>query len=189
MKACDTFAQTTKLYEGLSGTLFISQWESEEQNPNQYSTAAIVPAHHNVVDAQAVARLDKVVAFHVDEQNNILDKAGRTSRTLLDRAGEPSAQGTRGSAGSWVEGCLLFANTTWGFCLSDKTNTKYAYCANAVQAIGGVSADGMKSPVVADKEGKALARHSMSAHISAQVVEVYEDNLLSEMNGGKFAAH
>ena len=189
LKACDTVAQATKLYEGLSGTLFISQWESEEQNPNQYSTAAIVPAHHNVVDAQAVARLDKVVAFHVDEQNNILDKAGRTSRTLLDRAGKPSAQLTRGSAGSWVEGCLLFANTTWGFCLSDKTNTKYAYCADAVQAIGGVSADGMKSLVVADKEGKALARHSMSAHISAQVAEVYEDNLLSEMNGGKFAAH
>ena len=207
LKACDTVVEAQDLFSGLIGTMFMDQWESKEHDTTQYSTAAIVEQQGNVVDAQAVARLNKVVAFHRDENRNILIKSGRrigrTNRTLLDEQGNPSEQGTKGSPSSWVSAqvrndkgelvtkdCLEVAMETWGFCLSDKTNTKYAYCLDAVQAIGGVSYDGLKSLVVADKEGKALARHSMSAHISAKFPgSVARDGLLSEMSEGRFAAH
>ena len=71
----------------------------------------------------------------------------------------------------------------------DKTNSKRAYCGDALQAIAGLSADGMKSLVVADKEGKTFARHSMCKHIPAMVANPQRDNFYGEMADNQFASH
>ena len=47
----------------------------------------------------------------------------------------------------------------------------------------------MKSLVVADKEGKTFARHSMCKHIPAMVANPQRDNFYGEMAGGQFAGH
>ncbi|MEM8723472.1 MAG: hypothetical protein AAGE84_30020 [Cyanobacteria bacterium P01_G01_bin.39] len=187
INACPTVAQAEERLDALRGTLFINQWEQDEVNPNNYNTAAIVPSVGNVHDAQAVARLNEIAAFHVDDKGVILDKAGRSSRTLCDKAGNPT--NLKGSASVWVTGCLEAAIGEWGFCFSDKTNSKRAYCGDALQAIAGLSADGMKSLVVADKEGKTFARHSMCKHVSAVVTNVSRDNFYGEMEDNQFAGH
>ena len=187
IKSCSTVAQAEERLDALRGTLFISQWEQDEVNPNNYNTAAIVPVVGNVHDAQAVARQNEIAAFHVNDKGAILDKAARSSRTLCDKAGNPS--NLKGSASAWVKGCLETAIAEWGFCFSDKTNSKRAYCGDALQAIAGLSEDGMKSLVVSDKEGKTFARHSMCKHISAKVPNASRDNFYGEMADDRFAGH
>jgi len=187
INGCKTVAHAEDLLDSLRGTLFLSQWEEDDQRANQYNVAAIVATAGNVHDAQAVARRNEIAAFHVDAKGLILDRTARTARILCDKAGNKTK--LRGSHSVWVKGCLEAAIAEWGFSFTDKTNSKRAYCGDALQAIGGLSEDGMRSLVMSDKEGKTFARHSMCKHISAKVPNASRDNFYGEMNDGQFAAH
>ena len=185
--SCATVAEAVERLEALIGTVFISQWEEDELRPGNYNTNAFVRRVGNVVDAQVVARQNEISAFHVNDKGVILDKSARSRRVLCDKAGKKTDK--RGSSSNWVKGCLETAIAKWGFCFTDKTNSKRAFAGDALQAIGGLSKDGMKSLVVADKEGKAFARHAMCKHISAAVEDVSRDNFYGEMADGGFSGH
>ncbi len=188
-----TVAGAAKLLQSLVGTMFVAQWEVQEENPDNYNTAAIFKQVGNLVDAQAVLRTEDVAAFHVNSNNSeesiILNKAGRTKRTLTIEGNKGFGNSKqKGSAAAWVEGCLDWTSRVYGFALSDKTNTKRGYVGDAV-TIMGVSADGMKSLVTDAKEGKAQARHAMIKHTTAEVENPVIDGLISEMTGNRFAVH
>ena len=187
INACPTVAQAEERLEALLGTLFIKQWEEDDQRANQYNVAAIVETVGNVHDAQAVARRNEIAAFHVNDKGVILNRADRMKLVLRDEFGKLTH--LRGSANVWVKGCLEEAIAQWGFCFSDKTNSKRAYCGDALQAIAGLSEDGMRSLVVSDKEGKTFARHAMCKHISAVVPNASRDNFYGEMANNQFAGH
>ena len=159
-----------KCLEGLVGTVLISEWEVEQDNPNNYNLAAIHKDVANLRDAQAVLRENEVAAFHINNKGHIVNKKERGEKT------------------TWVEGCLEFATNVWGFALPDKTNTKRAYVGDAV-GIMGVSADGTISMVSNDKGGKFFNRHAMVKHISAEVENPTYDGLVAELSDNKYAAH
>ena len=185
--ACKTVAEATKAMDALSGTIFISQWEEDEQRANKYNVAAIAGTVGNVHDAQAVIRRNEIAAFHTDAKGLILDRNDRKKLVLKTKTGEVT--NLRGSAFVWVAGCLEAAIAEWGFCFSDKTNSKRAYCGDALQAVAGLSEDGIRSLVASDKEGKTYARHAMCKHISASVPNARRDNFYGQMADGQFAGH
>ena len=185
-----TKASAVKLLQSLIGTMFVSQWEVQEESPDNYNTAAIFKQVDNLVDAQEVVRTEDVAAFHVNSNNSeesiILNKAGRIKRTLQFSDG--SFSNSKGSASAWVAGCLEWTHRIYGFALSDKTNTKRGYIGNAVTVMG-VSADGIKSLVTDATEGKLQARHAMIKHTAAEVENAGIDGLISELTGDRFAVH
>ena len=156
--------------QGLVGTVLISEWEVEQDNPNNYNLSAIHKDVANLRDAQAVLRENEVAAFHVNNKGQIILKKERGEKT------------------AWVEGCLETATSEWGFALPDKTNTKRAFVGDAI-GIMGVSADGKISMVSADKGGKFFNRHAMVKHISAEVENPTYDGLVAELSNNKYAAH
>ncbi len=156
--------------EGLIGTVLVTNWESDDHNVDAYNTAAIQPNYMNLVDAQKVLRQNDVVAFHTNKDGHIVLKKERKTKT------------------AWVKGCLEFATQVWGAALPDKTNTKRAYVRDALGVMG-LSANGERSMVDADKGGKLFARHSMVKHIGAKVENPQLDCLMSEMANGKLAVH
>ena len=94
----------------------------------------------------------------------------------------------RGNKGAWTEGCLEATMKRWGYAMPDKNNSKCAYVSNSVGVMG-MSADGMKSIVKADKASKFFSRHSMVKHISAEVEEPLFDSLVSEVDNNHFAVN
>lgn len=75
LKAAQTFLQ------GLVGTVLVSDWETEESNPNNYNLAAIMPQISNLIDAQRVLRDNEVAAYHVNKKGQIILKKERGEKT------------------------------------------------------------------------------------------------------------
>ena len=158
------------LLEALIGTVLLDEWELSDYGVHSYNCASIMTATGNLIDAQEVLRKDVVRAFWTSKSGVILTKK------------------LRGDKGAWTEGCLEATMKHWGYAMPDKNNSKCAYV-QASLGVMGLSADGMKSIVKADKVGKFFSRHSMVKHISAEVEEPTFDSLVSEVDNNRFAVH
>ena len=166
-------SKAVSLLEALVGTVILDEWEVSDYGVLSYNTASIMTSVGNLIDAQELLRKDVVRAFWTNDNGIILTKK------------------LRGNSGAWTEGCLEATMKRWGYAMPDKNNSKCAYVDNSI-GIMGMSADGMKSIVQADKESKFFSRHSMVKHISAEVEEQLFDGLVSEAvveNQQRFAVH
>ena len=158
------------LLDAFIGTVILGEWELSDHGVYSYNCASIMTAEGNLIDAQEVLRKDVVRAFWTSSEGVILTKK------------------LRGNKGAWTEGCLEATMNRWGYAMPDKNNSKCAYVSNSIGVMG-MSADGIKSIVQADKVGKFFSRHSMVKHISAEVEKPTFDALVSEVSDNRFAVH